>query len=301
MAREDQIRIFHATEITAFPGPFAGGQVWATVYDLIPLVFWEKTQALYPIDYRVALRRAWKRLKSVDRIITISAHSKTDICERLDIAASRVDVVYPGCNAEWQRVNPEIARDRLQRSYGIQGNFLFYVGGSGFRKNLGVLVEAYARLRKRGYTGLLVLAGETFLWDVQEVRVIREQIDRLSVQEWVILPGFVPEEDLPLFYSGCEAFVFPSLYEGFGLPILEAMQCGAPVICCEVSAVPEVAGDCATYFDPRSPDDLANKLEALCADPDQLGRRQQAGMKRARNFDWSKAAGEVLALYEKHG
>ena len=147
----------------------------------------------------------------------------------------------------------------------------------------------------------LVMAGETFHWEVEEVQTLKEKIDLLNLGDTVVFPGYVSEDDLPYFYSACDAFVFPSFYEGFGLPVLEAMQCGAPVVCSRATSIPEVIGDCAAYFDPESLDGLVDSLELVCGDESRTQRMRKEALTRSERFDWNLAAREIIGLYEKYG
>ena len=296
----DNIDLFHATDLTSIPNR-SKAQVWITVHDLIPLVFWEKTITTVPWDYRYALQRAWRQLSRVDQIVTVSNHSKKDICERLNISPSKVHVLYSGRNEQFGPVDLEVATDRLRVNYGISPPFLFYVGGSDFRKNLERLIEAYYRIRKLGFEGKLVMAGETFRWNILETVSLRKKIAKLGLTDWVEFPGYVPEDDLPLFYSACEMFIFPSLYEGFGFPVLEAMQCGAPVLAGRVSSIPEVAGEAAAYFEPRQVEDIVSLFDRVYGDPEKLKEMKQKGFEQARRFDWRQTSRKLLQLYREYG
>ncbi|MGH9341415.1 MAG: glycosyltransferase family 4 protein [Acidobacteriota bacterium] len=295
--RSDAIEIFHATELTSIPlASFT--RVWAHVHDLIPYIFKEETARRVPRDYLYALKSAWRRIERADLIITDSLHSRNDICEHIGVSAEKVKVIYPGSNPEVEPVNRHQARAELQRRYGIQGRFLFYVGGSDFRKNLKVLVSAFAEIRRSGYLGDLVMGGETFLWDIAEIREIREEIAKQGLDTCVIFPGYIPDTELGLFYSACDVFVFPSLYEGFGLPVLEAMKCGAPVLASRSSSIPEVGGEAAVYFDPADRRGLVDAFAGVHGNRAKLEKLKTRGFEQARKFEWRTAAQEIHGLYE---
>ena len=294
---KDGAQIFHANDITSIAFR-SGMKTVVTVHDVIPLVFWEQMKPSIPWDYSIALREGFRRVRRADLVVTDSAYSKADIGRHLHVDADKIAVVYPGCDSRFAPVEPELARRRIAENFGIDRPFLFYVGGSDFRKNLGCLVDAFVDIRKSGYQGLLVMAGETFQWDIGEVRRIREKIAARQIEPLVMFPGFVAEDQLVDFYSGCDAFVFPSLYEGFGLPVLEALRCGALVLTTRVSSIPEVAGDAAVYFDPEDPSSLAKSFCELADDPARQAELREKGKARTVQFNWNEAARQLLALYD---
>ena len=149
-----------------------------------------------------------------------------------------------------------------------------------------------------GFSGRLVLAGETFRWNLPETRKIGALIDSLGLSQWVDLPGYVPDEDLPDFYSACRVFIFPSLYEGFGLPVLEAIQCGAIVAASQASSIPEVGGDAAQYFDPESVESMVGALEITLSDEARRKQLREAGEVQRKRFSWHKTARQLLGLYK---
>jgi glycosyltransferase involved in cell wall biosynthesis len=165
------------------------------------------------------------------------------------------------------------------------------------RKNLGRLLEAVALLREqaqRGEAPGLVIAGRKgWLYDP-----VFQQVERLGLEREVVFPGYVPQEDLPALLSGARLFVFPSLYEGFGLPVLEAMACGTPVVCSNVSSLPEVAGDAAFLVDPRDVKGMAEAMNRLLQDEGLRAEVVERGYRRVRQFSWDRCARETLAVLE---
>jgi len=294
---KDSAQIFHANDITSIAFG-AGVKTVVTVHDLIPLVFAEQMKQSIPWDYALALREGFRRIRRVDLVVTDSVYSKSDVCRLLQIAPDKVTVVYPGCDSRFAPVDPESAKRRIADEFGINQPFLFYVGGTDFRKNLLCLVDAFANLRRAGYEGLLLMAGETFHWNIEEVRQIRQRIAGHGIEQFIRFPGFVGEDLLVDLYSACEMFVFPSLYEGFGLPVLEAMSCGALVLTTRVSSIPEVSGDAAVYFDPEDPGSLVRSFCELKADPVRQNELREQGKRRAATFTWNQAANQLLALYD---
>jgi glycosyltransferase involved in cell wall biosynthesis len=298
--RGDQLHLFHATEMMSISRS-STAQVWVTVHDLIPYIFWQETRDRVPRDFVWSLKLARKRLVLADRIITDSENSRKDICEHIQISPDRVDVVYLGSSSELQPIEREIAQERLAVRREIRGPFLLYVGGTDYRKNLNLLVAAFSKIRSRGYPGKLVMIGETFLMDIPEVREVKEEVRKAGLESVVLFPGFVADEDLSCFYAACDFFVFPSLYEGFGLPVLEAMKCGAPLLISRTSSLPEVAADCAQYFEPQEVESLVEVFWEACDDPRTVEERRLRGLERARRFTWQASAERVLDLYGRHG
>ena len=299
--RRDRIEIFHATEITSIPRlerRSASARVWVHVHDLIPFIFWKETLQTVPRDYAYALQRAVERIRTSDLIITVSQYSKKDICQFVQVPESQVQVIYQGCSESLTPLEAEQAKAQLRTKYDLADPFLFYVGGSDSRKNLEWLVRAFAQIQREGYPGRLVLAGETFQWDFQEVRKLRGQIEKLGLESEILFPGYVPDGELSLFYAACDLFVFPSLYEGFGLPVLEAMKCGAPVLASRVSSIPEVGGEAVLYFDPKREETLVSAFFQLYGDEGKLEQLREKGLKRAARFSWRKAAEQMQQLYE---
>jgi glycosyltransferase involved in cell wall biosynthesis len=295
---KDRLDLFHATDLTVLPKSMEI-PVWMTVHDLIPYVFWEETISRVPKDHVYMLKQVWKQISRAERIITCSEFSKRDICEKVRVDANRVNVVYLGCSKKLERIPVEQSRIRLSAEYGLTEPFLFYVGGTDYRKNLPFLLKAFAKIRKRGYPGSLVLGGETFQLDIPEIRELNRLTKKLQIDQLVFKPGYIPDQDLACFYSACDFFVFPSLYEGFGLPVLEALSCGAPVLSSSVTSIPEVSGDCAFYFDPRNENDLVNVFWESFEDRKGIEERRNLGYEWVARFSWEKAAREIIALYSE--
>jgi glycosyltransferase involved in cell wall biosynthesis len=174
------------------------------------------------------------------------------------------------------------------------------VGGSDYRKNVGRLISFFARIRSRGYQGKLVLGGETFLWDIPEINILKSQIRGLGLADEVVFPGYIPDPVLSRYYAACDFFVFPSLYEGFGLPVLEAMQCGAPLLLSSSSSIPEVAGDSAFYFDPEDLESMEEAFFNAADDPESVAVKVEKGFRKAEEFTWESAAEKVYSLYERY-
>ena len=293
----DRLDLFHATEIASIP-KVKECEVWAHVHDLIPFIFWEDTKRWLPWDYVRALRWAWGRMRQSDLVITDSKHSQKDICERLDRTEETVKVIYPCCDPNFGPRDQSESKSILKDEFSIDHPFLLYVGGSDSRKNLPRLLTAFRSILDLGYPGKLVLAGETFLWDIEEVRLLRQQIDREKTGPFISFPGYVSDRLLPHFYSACDLFIFPSLYEGFGLPVLEAIRCEAMVLASRSSSIPEVAGAAAEYFDPEEADSIVEAFGRVYENPARRLELRRACRDQGRRFSWKNAVRQVHDLYD---
>lgn len=263
-----------------------------TVYDMTLKLFPNKHQlrrsiVLGPLQPLIARRAAL--------IITLSESSRDDIVRILGIDREKVRVV-PGAAAA--RFSPAIPRDTINRvraKYALPDRYALHVGTIEPRKNVPVLLEAFSRARRRaGIPHALVLAGADG-WRRAE---LRETIRRLG-DGFSHFLGYVPEEDLPALYRGAELFVCPTSYEGFGLPNLEAMACGTPVVTTRTSSIPEVVGDAALLVPPDSIDPLADAIIQLATDERARQELATAGIERARRFSWEDSARKTLAVYRE--
>ncbi|HID62250.1 MAG TPA: glycosyltransferase family 1 protein [Anaerolineae bacterium] len=235
--------------------------------------------------------------RAASRVIAVSQATKDDLVRRCGLEADKITVVYSGCDGTMQPVEDEATIERVKAHYGIRGDYILYVGTLQPRKNLGRLLEAYAMLRKqarRGERPCLVIAGRKG-WLYGQ---IFQQVERLGLGTEVIFPGYVSQDDLPVLLSGARLFVFPSLYEGFGLPVLEAMACGTPVLCSNVSSLPEVAGDAALLIDPLDVKGMAEAMGRLLQDGKLRTQLVERGFRQVRQFSWERCARETLAVLE---
>ncbi|MFN2290878.1 MAG: glycosyltransferase family 4 protein [Anaerolineae bacterium] len=240
--------------------------------------------------------------RSARRVLADSEATRQDLIRLYGISEAKIDVVYPGRDESFVPVHDPLLREAVQARYGCRTPYILYLGTLHPRKNLVRLVQAFAQLRARASDAeypldqlQLVLAGQKG-WLYQEVF---SEVRRLGLEDWVILTGYVDDEDLPALLSGAEAFAFPSLYEGFGFPVLEAMACGVPVVCSSTSSLPEVAGDAALLVEPRQVDSIASALFRLLSEPDLRRELVGRGFVQAERFSWSRCAQEAMAAFEQ--
>jgi len=243
------------------------------------------------VDPKGLFRRA-------DRILSVSASTKDDLVYRYRIPSERVEVVRNGIGGsfrEYDRNDPKMLS--VKEKYGLPYSFILYLGAFEPRKNIAAIVRAYDALRKAGHPELsktaLVLAGVSG-WKEREI--LRE-VGNASFRKDIILPGFVDADDKAAFYNLASVFVYPSVYEGFGFPALEALACGTPVIVSDSSSLPEVVGDAGVLVDPYRPDDLFRALESVLLDRKLRETLRRKGLARAREFSWNRTAKRISEAF----
>jgi glycosyltransferase involved in cell wall biosynthesis len=232
-------------------------------------------------------------------VIADSLATKGDLVRAYGVDAAKIQVVYLGRDEAFNRVRDESVLAGARERYGIAGRYLLYVGTLQPRKNLARVIDAFGRLAADPTTEdiRLVLAGKRgWLYDD-----LFAQVARLGLEGRVLFPGYVENADLPALFSGAAAFVFPSLYEGFGIPVLEAGACGVPVITSNTSSLPEVAGDAALLVDPHDVDAIADAMYRLMTDEALRAELARRGQENVKRFSWEKCARETLAVLEEVG
>ncbi len=248
------------------------------------------------LSIRLALPSIARRAAAV---IAVSEHARQELIATLDLAPEKVHVVYEAADDAFQPVTNQLQLEALRRRYNLPPDFLLFVGTLEPRKNLLHLVRSLAALHRRGCRRHLLLVGTNGWYET----LLRREVARLQLDGFVHFLGYLPTADLPGLFSLATLFVFPSLHEGFGLPPLEAMACGAPVLSSNCSALPEILGDAAYLIDPEDEEALAEGLALLLADEERRRALAAAGLARARSFSWSQAARETTAIYRQvlHG
>ena len=270
-----------------------------TVHDLILFVLRDLYAPGKPLRYRLGRALDRRVLRRARLVLTDSAASRDDILRLFGLAPGRVRVAPLGVSARF-RPQPAEAVAAVRARFRLERPFLLYVGGMDPRKDVPRLVEAWARLRARR-DGIPDLALAGAIERDPRFPALLEQARRLGAAGSLRVLGFVPDDDLPALLAAAEAFVFPSLYEGFGLPPLEAMACGTPVLCSDGGALPETVGEAAALLAPRDPAAWAHEVGALLADGQRRAALARAGLARAREFTWERTAAATLAVYEAAG
>ncbi|HEC22614.1 MAG TPA: glycosyltransferase family 1 protein [Chloroflexi bacterium] len=281
--------LFHATEHLLLP--LRRLPTVLTVHDLIYRLFPAHHRRLNYWYLNAAMPLYVRR---ASHIITISESSKRDLMRLYGTPAEKITVIYEAAAPHF-KPPPAERIEAVRVRYGLPERTLITVGTIEPRKNLPRLIEALAALRRDDPALRLVIAGAKG-WLTGGFFAA---LERFGQQEAVILPGYVSDEDLPALYAGATVAVQPSLYEGFGLPVLEAMACGVPVACSATSSLGEIAGDAALTFDPENVEEIIAALRRLLADADLREELRRKGFARAAEFSWERAARETWAVYDR--
>ncbi len=274
--------------------PYVKGKKLLVVYDTVlkdhPETMNRKTKAVLNLTLKRSIRRA-------DKIITISQFSKDQIIKYYHVSAD--DIVIIPCAADERKFHPaddrEAVQEYIRSKYDITGNYFLYLGTLEPRKNITGLIEAYGKaLKKQPAMPLLVISGGKG-WLYEQ---IFQRVKELGISDKVIFTGYVEDSDVPMLMNGADAFCFPSFYEGFGMPPLEAMSCGVPVIVSNTSSLPEVTGDCGISVDPNNTDEIANALIRM-TDKKFQKEQSQRSLERAKAFSWKRSAELLNKLLEE--
>lgn len=262
-----------------------------TIHDVIYLACPQDLRSIRGRFYYRAMIAAAARL--ADRVITVSEFSKQDILRHLQIAAEKIEVIPPGIDSNFRAASADLIRSvRLQ--YGIAGDYILYTGIFKPRKNHAGLIRAFRHFLDSGGNAQLMIAGP---FD-KAVTEIRRVVHELGLSEKVIFTGFVSDSLLPALYSGARVYACPSLYEGFGFTVLEAMACGVPVVCSPATSLPEIAGDAALYAHSGSPQGFGDALLQAFDDELLRSRLREHGLENVKRFRWGHAAAKVLKVYD---
>jgi glycosyltransferase involved in cell wall biosynthesis len=290
--KREGITLFHAPHYVL--PPLVSCRSVVTIHDCIHLMFPQYLPSRLAYGYaRTSIALAAHR---ATRVLTVSESSKRDILRFVDAPAEKIDVIY---NAYDERFGVEPREEdvvRVRERYQLHDEFVLYAGNVKPHKNLGRLIDAFQIVRNRGLDHLkLVLIGD----DISKYAALRRAVHQHQLHKYVRFLGYLPEETLAVMYRLAGVFVFPSLYEGFGLPPLEAMASGTPVVTSNVSSLPEVAGDAALLVDPYEPAAIADGIYRVLTDEELRRDLRRKGLARARQFSWEQSVRRVREIYRE--
>jgi glycosyltransferase involved in cell wall biosynthesis len=263
-----------------------------TIHDCIHLMFPQYLPSR--LAYVYAKGSMWSATRKANRILTVSEASKHDILRFFDVAPEKVSVIYNAIDERFLAPADPARMEQVRQRYQLEHPFILYVGNIKPHKNLEGLIDAFGRMRSNAPEDLrLIIIGD----EISKYPALRQAVHRHKLDKHVRFLGFQPLETLACFYRQARAFVFPSFYEGFGLPPLEAMACGAPVVTSNVSSLPEVCGDGALLVDPHDPDALADGILRAVMDESLRADLIAKGRERARHFSWARSVYKIHQIY----
>jgi len=290
--RKAKLDLMHFTHFNA-PVFYTKPSV-VTIHDLTLSFFPGKKMntSFYRAAYNFVLKSAVKHAKAV---IAVSENTKQDLINITKTSPSKIEVIHEGVAEEFTPRGDKEALTDVMMKYSITKQFMLYTGVWRSHKNLVNLIKAFGLLQAdEGFESQLVITGEDNPYYPEVKRTVKE----LDLEHSVIFTGLVPENELVALYQGAQLYTFPSLYEGFGLPPLEAMRCGTPVAASKVSCIPEICGEeNAVYFDPYDPADMANGIRKAWLDDELRAQLRENGLKHSRKFSWEKMAEKTLKAY----
>ena len=260
-----------------------------TVYDLSFFYFPDR----YPVLQRIYLSSQTRRsCRQARHIISISESGRQDVHKLFGIPMERISVIHPGVDRSfYPRSSEEIAAFRARQN--LPPQYVLHVGTLQPRKSIPTLISAFARMERQDLE-LVLVGGKGWAYDE-----IFAQVCEMGLNKRVRFTGYVPDSELPLWYNAASMLVFPSVYEGFGLPVAEAMACGTPVVAANTSAIPEAAGAAARLFQAQDAAELSSHMEAVLDDPHLMATMREHGLQQSRQFSWERAGKEMVDVYRR--
>ncbi len=265
----------------------------STIHDLIPYVMPETVGKGYLKKFIAQMPEI---IQASSKIITVSEFSKKDIMRIFDVEEEKIKVTHLAADHIFSPIDKNEAKEYIKNKYNISGDFLLYLGGFSPRKNVKSILIAYSLIYKnlpKDYK--IVILGPS----KDDHSTLNKLASSLNIKDKVIFTGFAPHDDLPRFYNAATVFIYPSFYEGFGLPPLEAMSCKCPVITSNVSSIPEIVGDGAILINPFDTDEIKNAMEKVLSDENLRNEMSEKGYERSKLFSWEITAKETLNVYKE--
>ncbi len=264
-----------------------------TIHDMMTLRYPEFLESKESIAYT---NKIYISVKRADAIITVSNFTKKEIVELINVSEEKIRVIYNGIDPTFCPTKDREDIEKVKAKYGVQGPYLLFVGNIERKKNIEKLIHAYMELRNSSiYKYPLVVVGKKSMY----FKTLWEAVQQHHAKEHTIFTDVVDDDDLRLLYSGAELFVFPSLFEGFGLPVIEAMASGIPVIASNRTSIPEIAGEAAVLIDPLNVEEIARAMYDVLSNSSLRKHLIEKGIKRSKDFSWEKTARETLKLYQE--
>lgn len=272
-----------------------------------PLLFSKSIVVIYDLAYlhhpeylaesnrRFMSSRVPDSIRKADHVVAISENTRQELMKAYNIPKNQTSIVYPAINHSHYKPQPKQIVTKVHEKLSIKPNYLLFVGTLEPRKNIVGLIEAFVALPNdiKAKHQLVIVGGRG--WKDKTIANSLEQHE----QENINYVGYVSDEDMPAVYSGAALFVYPTYYEGFGMPVLESMACGAPVLCAKNSSLPEVLGSAGVYFDASNTKELTKKMKTLLNNKAKLNELSKKGLERAANFSWQKSAAQLQEVFEK--
>ena len=290
--RRERADLFHAPHYVL--PPLTPCRSVVTIHDCIHLRFPQYLPSR--LGYAYARGSLWVAAHHSARVLTVSEASKRDILEFFSVPESKISVIYNAIDERFREEPPADEVMRVRERYQLDDPFILYAGNIKPHKNLERLIEAFHLIRKGEleFVKLLIIGDE-----ISKYAALRRTVHRYKLHKHVRFFGFVPDATLAILYRLARVFVFPSLYEGFGLPPLEAMASGTPVITSNVSSLPEVVGDAAMLIDPYQPDAIAGAMRRVMLDDRLRDDMRERGLARAREFSWGRSVRRIREIYDE--
>ena len=289
--RRQHVDLFHAPHYTL--PTLAPCRSVVTIHDCIHLMFPQYLPNR--LAYVYARSMLWTTSRRANRILTVSEASKRDIVRLLGVPSGRVVTIPNGIDERFSTPPCEEEVSRVRERYQLDAPFVLYAGNIKPHKNLERIIDAFYRVRQDGLDEdlrLLLIGG-----DISKYATLRRAVHRYQLHKHVRFLGFVPDQTLAVLYRLAHVFVFPSLYEGFGLPPLEAMASGTPVVTSNVSSLPEVVGDAAVLVDPYDPAAIADAIRRVLTEPELRADLRRRGLERAREYSWERSVRRLREIY----
>ncbi len=262
-----------------------------TIHDLFPLLDKKNHRLISYIAHKLLMRTI---LNKADLIIAVSENTKRDIINLFGIAKDKIRVVYESVDEDYKMIKNKKLLLNIKKKYNLPDKFILHVGTIEPRKNIPMLLRSFKEIKEE-YPGYKLVFVGKFGW---KYGAVFNTIKALNIEGNVMFLGYINREDIPLIYNLAKVLVYPSLYEGFGLPPLEAMKCGTPVITSNTSSLPEVVGDAAIKVDPTNYYELTNSIRKIISNKDLRKSLINKGFKRASKFSWEVSANKMVRLYE---